>query len=227
MNEDEQILCFSLYKSKMLQCSQKLLVIFDYKRFHELMACVRKLEADINQYQDTLRTHIYEGEMIRYRGVGREKVEEFLEKYSKRFEEFEQTKRDRVEQLEMERRLGREHLEQDLTSDNKMVKFKPKRELREYLKNERLVALEERIEEAANYRKELDRISQRETVRLNKNVREYVDSKLKSYDQETDKQKAHLQVKIDNDENKLRIKMAREFDVLIKKNALHEYSIPH
>ena len=48
MNEDEQVLLFSLVKSKMLQCSQKLLVIFDYKRFHELMECAKSVEKDIN-----------------------------------------------------------------------------------------------------------------------------------------------------------------------------------
>lgn len=32
----------------------------------------------------------------------------------------------------------------------------------------------------------------------------------------------HLNVKIDNDENKLKIRMAKEFDVLVKKIALHE-----
>lgn len=33
----------------------------------------------------------------------------------------------------------------------------------------------------------------------------------------------HLNVKIDNDENKLKIRMAKEFDILLKKIALHEY----
>jgi hypothetical protein len=41
MNEDEQVLFFSIIKTKMLRCAQELLVIFDYKRFYDLMKCVR------------------------------------------------------------------------------------------------------------------------------------------------------------------------------------------
>lgn len=170
INEDEQVLLFGVFKTKMLHCSQKLLLIFDYRRFHELMICVRNLERDINNYQDTLRTHIYEGEIRKYREVGQEKLDEFLERYTQRFEEFQQQKLDRQEQLDLERREKREELERDITSDTHMVKFKPKKELKDYLTNERLVALEERIEEAVNFRKELDKISAKETIRLNKNM---------------------------------------------------------
>lgn len=52
---------------------------------------------------------------------------------------------------------------------------------------------------------------------------EYVRSKLHTFDLETERLLKHLNVKIDNDENKLKIRMAKEFDVLIKKIALHEY----
>lgn len=39
---------------------------------------------------------------------------------------------------------------------------------------------------------------------------------------ETNKQEKHLRVKLDNDENKLTIRMANEFGVLVKKIALHK-----
>ena len=47
-------------------------------------------------------------------------------------------------------------------------------------------------------------------------------SNLHRFDLSTERRKKHLLVKIDNEENKLKIKMAKEFDVLIKKIALHE-----
>lgn len=170
MNEDEQVLLFSIFKSEMLRCSQKLLLVFDYRRFHELMVCVRNLEQAINSYQDTLRTNIYEGEIRKYREVGHEKLDDFLERYTQRFEEFQEHKRRRIEQFLVERQEKKENLEQEITSDTHMVKFKPKKELKDYLTNEKLVALEERIEEAANFRKELDKISAKESVRLRKNM---------------------------------------------------------
>lgn len=134
------------------------------------MGCVRKLEQAINTFQDTLRTNIYEGEIRKYREVGHEKLDDFLERYTHRFEEFQEHKRKRIEQLEAERQEKKENLEKEITSDTHMVKFKPKKELKDYLTNEKLVALEERIEEAANFRKELDKISSKEAVRLRKNM---------------------------------------------------------
>jgi hypothetical protein len=164
------VLLFSLFKSKMLLCSQKLLLIFDYRRFHELMVCVRNLEQAINVYQDTLRTNIYDAEIRRYREVGHEKLDDFLDRYTQEFEVFTVKKTERIYQFESERGREREDLEREITSDTHMVKFKPRRELKDYLTNERLVALEERIEEAANFRKELDKLSVKETTRLNKNM---------------------------------------------------------
>jgi hypothetical protein len=49
------------------------------------------------------------------------------------------------------------------------------------------------------------------------------EKKLKAFDLQSEKLMIHLNVKIDNDENKLKIKMAKEFDILLKKIALHEY----
>lgn len=170
INEDEQVLLFSLFKSKMLHCSQKLLLIFDYKRFHELMVNVRNLEQNINLYQDTLRGNIYDAEIRRYHEVGREKLEDFLDRYTHRFETFNNDKNQKISQFEFDRQREREDLEKEITSDTHMVKFKPKRELKDYLVNERLVALEERIEEAANFRKELDKMATKESLRLNKNM---------------------------------------------------------
>ena len=134
------------------------------------MVCVRNLEQAINSYQDTLRTNIYEGEIRKYREVGHEKLDDFLERYTQRFEEFQELKRRRIEQFQVERQEKKENLEQEITSDTHMVKFKPKKELKDYLTNEKLVALEERIEEAANFRKELEKISAKESVRLRKNM---------------------------------------------------------
>jgi ribosome assembly protein YihI (activator of Der GTPase) len=69
--------------------------------------------------------------------------------------------------MEMKRQAERAEYEKQISSDQALVKFKPKGELKEYLKNERLVALEERIEEATNFRKELEKFSTKETNRIN------------------------------------------------------------
>jgi hypothetical protein len=154
----------------MLNCAQKLLTVFEYQRFKQLMGTVRQLETDINRYQDTYRTTIYESEIKKYHEVGREKLDEFLEKYAVLFSDLEEVKNQRLREFFETRRQLRAEREKELNSDNKLVKFKPKRELNEYLKSEKLVALEERIEEATNYRKEREKISAKEVIRLNNNM---------------------------------------------------------
>ena len=41
LNEDEQVLLFSLIKAKMQAASKDLLVVYDYQLFHELMTKIR------------------------------------------------------------------------------------------------------------------------------------------------------------------------------------------
>lgn len=170
LNEDEQLLIFSLIKTKMLKCSQRLLEIFEYKKFHELMVDVRALEKYINSFQDSLRSNIYDVELTKYREIGRDKLDEFLDSYSKEFEALQHKNRQAVIALETELKVERASIEAKLNSDSHLLKFKPKKELRQYLTNEKLVALEERIEEATNFRKELEKLSQKEADRLNNNL---------------------------------------------------------
>jgi len=58
LNEDEQILIFSLVKEKMHLLAQELNKIHEYQLFKDLMKEVRQLEKDIVEYQDELRTNI-------------------------------------------------------------------------------------------------------------------------------------------------------------------------
>lgn len=170
LNEDEQLLIFSLLKTKMLKCSQRLLEIFEYKKFHLLMVDVRALEKHINSFQETYRNTIYDEELQKYREIGRGKLDEFLDSYSKEFEALQHKNKQALIALETELKVERASIEAKLNSDSHLLKFKPKKELRQYLTSEKLVALEERIEEAMNYRKELEKLSQKEADRLNQNL---------------------------------------------------------
>lgn len=51
---------------------------------------------------------------------------------------------------------------------------------------------------------------------------DFLRTQQKKFDQETQKMYQHLKVKLMNQENKLKIRMNKEFDVLRKKIALHE-----
>ena len=58
LNEDEQILIFSLIKEKMQLLAEELCNIHEYQMFKDLMKEVRQLEEDIVSYQNELRTNI-------------------------------------------------------------------------------------------------------------------------------------------------------------------------
>ena len=59
-----------------------------------------------------------------------------------------------------------EILNQKLERAVEAVKIKPKAILKEYQNNEKLVAINERIEEAVNYRKELKELEVQEAMRV-------------------------------------------------------------
>ena len=106
--------------------------------------------------------------MVRYKEIGNEKLEEFFVKFEKKFDEFFKVREQKIKEFWMKRRTGRMALEEDLERDTHTVKFKPKKQLRDYQTQERLVALEERIEEATNFRKELKDLEVDEANRLSK-----------------------------------------------------------
>ena len=58
LNEDEQILVFSLIKEKMYILAEELCYVQEYQLYKDLMREVRLLEADVNIYQNELRVNI-------------------------------------------------------------------------------------------------------------------------------------------------------------------------
>ena len=58
LNEDEQVLIFSLVKEKMQLLAEELCNIHEYQLYKDLMREVRQLEIDIVEYQRELRANI-------------------------------------------------------------------------------------------------------------------------------------------------------------------------
>lgn len=74
----------------------------------------------------------------------------------------------RIEDLKDDHEKQMEMLNQKLDSAVENVKIKPKATLKEMQKNEKLVAVNERVEEAQNYRKELKILEIQEAQRIEK-----------------------------------------------------------
>ena len=77
LNEDEQILIFTVVKEKMQILAEELCYVQEYQLYKDLMREVRILEIDINHYQNELRMNIQQKQLREYIDIGDEKLQEF------------------------------------------------------------------------------------------------------------------------------------------------------
>jgi hypothetical protein len=102
LNEDEQVLIFSLIKEKMQLLAEELRNIHEYQMFKDLMKEVRQLELDIVTYQDELRSNIQNRQLTEYVQIGDEKLKEFYDKWEQVFADFEADSLKKIEDLKMD-----------------------------------------------------------------------------------------------------------------------------
>jgi len=116
---------------------------------------VRLLEVDIGVFQDELRKNIQDNQLREYVDIGDEKLQEFYRDWERKFAEFGDESLIKIEELKFEHEEQMEMLNVKLDRAVEAVKIKPSAKLKEMQNNEKLVAVNERVEEAMNYRKEL------------------------------------------------------------------------
>ena len=116
---------------------------------------VRILEKDIVQYQNELRSEIQKRQLDEYIEIGEEKLKDFDHQWNENFENFEKESMNKIEELKQNHEQEMEDLNMRLDRAVEAVKVKPKARLKDLQTQEKLVAANERIEEAINYRKEL------------------------------------------------------------------------
>lgn len=87
--------------------------------------------------------------------IGDEKLHEFYRDWDKKFAEFEDESMVKIEEVKYEHEEQMEMLNIKLDRAVEALKIKPSAKLKEMQNNEKLVAVNERVEEAMNYRKEL------------------------------------------------------------------------
>ncbi len=127
---------------------------------------VRLLEAEIVEYQDELRQNIQKTQMREYVQIGNEMLQDFYKQWETRFQKLQDDSQDKVDSLQLEHEEQMDMLNQKLDRAVEAAKIKPAAKLREMQNNEKLVAVNERIEEAMNYRKELKEFEVKEAERV-------------------------------------------------------------
>lgn len=127
---------------------------------------VRLLEADIVIYQNELRTNIQQWQLKEYIEIGDEKLKDFFTNWEIKFAEFEEWSLTKMDGLKARTEEEMEALNMRLERAVEAVKIKPIAKLKELQCQEKLVALNERIEEAQNYWKELRDLEVTESIRV-------------------------------------------------------------
>ncbi|EAR89830.3 hypothetical protein TTHERM_00633370 (macronuclear) [Tetrahymena thermophila SB210] len=225
LNEDEQILVFSTLKEKMQHTANSLLKIQEYSEFKLLMKELREIEILIAEYQDQLRQQIYNNELNLYQQIGEERLDDFYDSYYDEFGKLEEYKAQRRAELQLKQVEERNMLEDKLGKAVELVKIKPKKKLKEYQIQEKLVSLDERVEEALDFRKELKDLEAKEQERVEKLQIERAEKQRSNLQEKHKKERQQLEGKLQEAQFKLIIKMKKDFNTLSKKNHLHEHEI--
>lgn len=122
LNEDEQILIFSVIKERMQLCAYELCEIHEYNRYKEMMKSIRALENDIIDYQAVLRKRTYAKELKIYQEIGFEKQENFEKSWDQVFKNFEQTCEEKMDLLLQDHQHELENLNEVLQKNTDALK---------------------------------------------------------------------------------------------------------
>ena len=101
------------------------------------------------------------------------------------------------------------------------VKIKPSAKLKEMQNNEKLVAVNERVEEAMNYRKEPKILEVKEALRIESLRQKSADNSRKALLKQQVKELQQLEAKIETGRHNLKIKMDKDLIILQKEINLH------
>lgn len=182
---------------------------------------VRLLEKDIVQYQNDLRSAIQKRQLDEYIDIGEEKLKDFYRQWEENFENFEKDSMNKIEDLKMRHVQEMEDLNMKLERAVEAVKVKPKARLKELQVQEKLVAVNERIEEAMNYRKELKDFEIEEAMRVENLKQANATKNRNKLLSDQKKELIQLEAKIETARNNLKIKMDKELNTLQKEINLH------
>ena len=125
------------------------------------------MEKDITQWQDNLRLKIYQSQLDDYKTIGNNKINMFHGKHEEQLANLEENKNQRRQMLSRKHRNEREQLELDLGQPAALLNVKPNNRLYELQLKEKLFCLGERVDEALDFRKELNKLEIEEESRVN------------------------------------------------------------
>jgi len=141
-------------------------------------------------------------------------LQEFYREWERKFANFEDESLVKIEELKFEHEEQMELLNVKLDRAVEAVKIKPSAKLKEMQNNEKLVAVNERVEEAMNYRKELKILEIKEAKRIENLRQKNAENQRKALLNTQQKEMKQLEAKIETGRHNLKIKMDKDLTIL-------------
>lgn len=221
INEDEQIMVFTTIKERIQIIAEELCHLKKYELYKDLMKEVRLVEGLINKFQNELRQNVHKKQLDDYVSIGFEMQNEFNENWKRKFYDFHVKTSEEYKNLDSNLKKINDLIYQKEASKIQSMKQKPSHQINVLKNQEKLVAINERVEEAANFRNELNKLVKHDELRLEKQKKELIrnlNNKLEKEEKVELKKKAD---RIDKEKNRLIIEKNKETDILNKQINLH------
>ena len=221
LNEDEQIMVFSIIAKRTELIAEELCVLKKYELYKDLMKEVRGIEFQINNYQNELRQNIHKKQLDNYIDIGREMEAEFNENWDKKMNNFNVKARVNIEDYKEELKKQVDDYYQKEAGKIHSLKVKPNHKLKLLANQEKLVANNERVEEAVNFRNELIKLQKKDDERLEKSKRELLMNLNNKIEKNQQKEMKKITDRFSKEHDNLIINKNRETDILKKQINLH------
>lgn len=221
LNEDEQIMVFTIIAHRIQIIAEELCSLKKYELYKDLMKEVRAIEQQINRYQNELRQNVHKKQLEDYINIGKEMQGEFDENWKKKLISFDA-------KAQKETQLHEQQLKQEIdayyqieASKIHSIKLKPNHQIKLLANQEKLVANNERVEEAVNFRNELIKLQKKDDERLEKTKREMIKNLNNKIDTNEHREMKKIIDRFDKEKNKLTISKNKQTDILEKQINLH------
>ena len=221
LNEDEQILVFTIIAKRIQVIAEELCQNKKYELFKDLMKEVRNIEAQINRYQNELRANVHKKQLDNYKDIGIEMQNEFKENWDQKMMTFDNRANKNIEEYQKELKEQLNAYYQKEANKIHSLNLKPNHQIRLLSNQEKLVANNERVEEAVNFRNELIRLVKKDNERLERTKQDMLRNLNKRINKSEIKEMNKITDRLKKEKDNLHIAREKETDVLDKKINLH------
>ena len=221
LNEDEQILVFTIIAKRIQLIAEELCNYKKYELFKDLMKEVRMIESQINKYQNELRQNVHKKQLDNYIEIGKEMQNEFNENWDQKMYMFNNRAEKNIEEYQKELKDQLNNYYQTEAAKIQSLNLKPNHQIRLLSNQEKLVANNERVEEAVNFRNELIKLVKKDNERLERTKQEMLRNLNKKILKSEKKEMNKITDRLSKERDNLYIARNKETDVLNKKINLH------